>query len=210
MDSKVKINKIRNNTSQGQNLNSFFIKNFKQVVIVLCLALFLTCGWFVLWPKYQKINYLANIKYQQRQENLKTHQTEYEKIVRLIEDYQKIKPDDRNKMLALLPAKIEFQDVLLEFDRLASQHGMVLVSIKIATEAKPSGAETNQALFINVGNYNLVKIRINISLTGSNYNNLRSFIAAAEKNLPLIDINSISYNPDDNSTSMEVFTYAVK
>lgn len=134
------------------------------------------------------------------------------------DSYEEIDKIDLDKIDSILPDVLGKDKLLSEMESLILKNGLLLTSLQIeeVKEVKkaisPEGetsanlpgaaAQEKKNKLTNVG-----KIKINVDLAGTNYDNFKKILKAIEDNLRLLDIAKIQFNPDANKTSLEIFAY---
>jgi len=122
----------------------------------------------------------------------------------LLADFNAFAPADLDRLEQLLPSNIDNVKLILELDRLARSHGLLLQNIKVRDiqeeerNAPEGGISTNAAEFSVVG--------LEFSTTGE-YEDFIAFLRDLEKSLRLIDVDTLSFASNNINTQ---YTYAVK
>lgn len=127
----------------------------------------------------------------------------------LLEKYNRISLEDREKILKLLPDHIDSVRLIIDINTIAAQYGMALKNITLTDveEKKGSTAGTigpSETLYAKVG--------LKFSLRGS-YDNFLSFLRDSEKSLRLMDVTALAFAVREENAydyDVTVSTYRLK
>lgn len=121
----------------------------------------------------------------------------------LIDDYKKIKKEDKDKLNHLLPSSIDNIELILEIEKIANLYGMPIEDIKFDAKSMEDGSSSK---VINVfaggapsSNLPYGIFPLEFSVEGK-YDTFISFLKELEKNLRIVDVKSISFNSNSNSS----------
>lgn len=144
--------------------------------------------------------------------NSKALENERDKLTKI---YNSIVPEDLIKLEKLLPENVDNIRLILEIEKIATPHGMVLTDVRYDTfnkkkeEALVQGAGAG-AIQQNKG-YGVWDLEFSTSAT---YDNFLNFLKDLEKNLRIVDISSIQFASDlgigANPNLKEVYKYSFK
>lgn len=133
----------------------------------------------------------------------------------LLEEFNTISDTELRKLRNLLPDNINNISLVLEVDRIASQAGLVLESIRVADEEDDEEEEDGAGGGGELGPSDepFGSIRIGFTFSGT-YTALRDFISEFERNLRLVDIIGLSFLANEegsaNTYTLQVRTYWLK
>ena len=118
-----------------------------------------------------------------------------------------INPSDLEKLEKLLPDNIDNIRLVIDMNRIAQNHALVLKNIKLNTAAKPeAGAKLGQ----NNTKYGTVGLSFSVN---SSYDNFQNFLSDLEKSLRLVEITDLSVTGNDTGIydfSVGLKTYWLK
>ena len=164
-------------------------------------------------PFYAEINTLrAQVKsYNEALDNSKALENERDKLVK---KYNSLAPEDLAKFEKLLPDHVDNIRLILEIEKIALPHGMVLKDVKYDAESAKEGNDSaNPGQIAGIAreeNNDFGTWNLEFSTTGT-YSNFIKFIGDIEKNLRIVDIVSIDFSAGSgNLSSSETYTYNFK
>lgn len=138
----------------------------------------------------------------------------------LIDDYKKIKKEDKDKLSHLLPSSIDNIELILEIEKIANLYGMPIKDIKFDSKSIEDGSSSK---IVNVfaggvpsANLSYGIFPMEFSVEGK-YETFISFLKELEKNLRIVDVKSISFNSSSassldpkNPDSSSIYSYSLK
>lgn len=138
----------------------------------------------------------------------------------LIDDYKKIKKEDKDKLSHLLPSSIDNIELILEIEKIANLYGMPIKDIKFDSKSTEDGSSSK---IVNVfaggvpsANLSYGIFPMEFSVEGK-YETFISFLKELEKNLRIVDVKSISFNSSSassldpkNPDSSSIYSYSLK
>jgi len=134
----------------------------------------------------------------------------------LVEQFNSIKQEDKDRLYKLLPNNIGNIELILEIEKLAGLHGMPIGDIRFDSKGLESNVSGASAKTVVATNDNLPYnvFPMNFTIEGK-YDTFVSFLKDLEKNLRIVDLRSVSFKPtpkivgDKNSTS-DIYNYILK
>ncbi len=149
--------------------------------------------------------------FSQALDNAKALENERDKLVN---KYNSIKSENLDKLEKLLPDNVDNIRLILEIEKIALPHGMVLKDVKYDSVKKndaqtqgapiPAGSTAAQAMNKEYGQWNL-----EFSTQGT-YNNFLNFVQDLESNLRIVDVSSIVFTSNVGSGLNPSFAEAYK
>lgn len=127
----------------------------------------------------------------------------------LLEKYNSIPAEDREKILKLLPDHIDSVRLIIDINNIAAQYEMTLKNITL-TEGLEKGAAAGGTIGPSEPLYAMVGLKF--SLRGS-YDNFRSFLRDSEKSLRLMDVTTLAFAAKEERAydyDVTVSTYRLK
>jgi Tfp pilus assembly protein PilO len=133
----------------------------------------------------------------------------------VLETYNKITDDDRERLDKMLPNNVDNVRLIIDIDDIASRHGFTLRNVKTsaATDGTKSTAQSSAPAQVQSGSinqYNTVTLSFNVTST---YEKFIDFLRDLEQSLRIIDISKISLSASDNGVydyGVEIKTYWLK
>jgi Tfp pilus assembly protein PilO len=184
------------------------VKNI--IVIVIALG-FIGSIVFLDVPMIQGV--LASKKEVENKQILFSEKEAFIKTVeRLITKY-KNNEEALNKLDVILPTDSDVPNLLVEMEALANEAGSAINDINIlvtddkgtskAETARTGGEVSSEKTSVD---YKIVRVDLTIS---GDYNALKKFLQAAEENMRLIDVESITFSNKTQDKSMPLFDFNV-
>ncbi|MDO8564711.1 MAG: type 4a pilus biogenesis protein PilO [bacterium] len=118
----------------------------------------------------------------------------------LLEKYNSIAEEDREKLQKLLPDHVDSVRLILDVNNIAAQYGMTLKNITL-TDA---GGEDSEDGELGPQEVRSEPVEFKFSVSGT-YDNLRSFLTDLEQSLRLIDIRNLTFT----SPGTAIYDYTV-
>lgn len=119
----------------------------------------------------------------------------------LVEKYKSIKQEDKDRLDNLLPNNINNIEFILEMEKIAGLHGMPISDIRSDSDTKSSGSNisttgTKTNTITNNLSYGVFSMDFTVE---AKYDTFISFLKDLEKNLRIIDVKLVSFNPSQIS-----------
>lgn len=182
-------------------LAQFVVYNFFWITFTILLLVGGSFGYFVLFPKYQVYSIQKNTELPQLEQQLADTQSRLEQISRDQVDFTRIRNNpELQKLLHMLPTNQEVSDLFVEFDTMVREEKFKIVNLSISEDLSTDGAGYESDLPENVH-----RLQIQVSLAGTGYDSLKRLIRMLETNLRLMDVNSLSFVPNFNGTTLYSF-----
>jgi Tfp pilus assembly protein PilO len=166
------------------------------LIIILIVAVFLTAGYFLIWPEYQKLSDDRN-KLAAGKEALASQNKTLADLQKLFNNYEDISEANKEKIISMLPSEVDEPGLFALVETLAEKNKMVALAVDIS-EKDPSA---------DLKNLGLKEVHLAVNLIGGEYINLKNFLGDLETNLRLLDVISVNYTPEAGSVILNVKTY---
>lgn len=192
-----------NNLPLSVSAKAVFVR-YHLILTVLFLVLLLVGGYFlVIKPKLEMV-------WQSSGDNIKVLRSEKVKreayLVQLQDISRRYRQFDNNqlgKFDQLLPAESDIPGLFVQLQNLTSANSLFLSNVTF-NEAAPETGEKN-------GGIRRLSIGLNVVGSGQgSYEQLKTFIAALEKNLRLFDIQAVYFSPGSPNYSLTLTAYYFK
>lgn len=201
-------------------LTEFFTRFFR-IIIIFVLALWLFLGYTLLiQPKWNEVKETGLFDYN-NENQLKAEKEVYLKdLQKSLAEFDKINQADIGKIAKIIPAEKALADLFVVVDDLVKKSGLVLNSISFSegqslaeqinkVSASSGSAASAQAKAPAVSkNIYILDIALNIS-GGREYKDLKVLLDNIEKEQRIMDINSITFNPADQSSVVQEMTFGL-
>lgn len=184
------------NTQIINSINVFLSQRLSAVGLILAAAVFTAGCLFLIFPKYKEIK--KEIKLAGERENIEyvERYKYYGQLKKINNDYENINKDDAEKVMAMIPEE-KFQEELLAYlENFVLKNGLLLTDANI-TEGE-------------AGQDEIKKIIINMNVVGADYGGFKKLLNEMENNLRILDVNSLSFDPENQSASFNITAYYFK
>ena len=180
------------------------------ILIILAIGIFFT----VTKTKLDGLKSIRSVN-AQYQSAIKNARQLVEVRDKVLEAYNKITDDDRDRLAKMLPNNVDNVRLIIDIDDIASRHGFTLRNVKTsaATDTTKPGAQGSAPVQVPAGSvnqYNTVTLSFNVTST---YEKFIDFLRDLEQSLRIIDISKISLSASDNGVydyGVEIKTYWLK
>lgn len=212
---KVKI--IENkNENIIQKANSFLLKYFNVLVFLAVPAILIIGLYTIIMPKYRVIIQVTKAKNLSNENEYNSRVEYYVMINQLKSAYEKIDKDQVKQIEILLPNENSENELYADIESLAAENGLCIESLSINDGSGDNSKETEKKPKQNKDQVasalpgDLKKVKINLELSGLNYNSFKNFLYVIENNLELMDIDSVDFSPVDGVVRLKISTYFYK
>ncbi|NQT49899.1 type 4a pilus biogenesis protein PilO [Candidatus Kuenenbacteria bacterium] len=190
-------NKVKKNRFLG--FAESFIQYFQMIFILSLVILILAFAYCVYNVYDVNINEMKLIV-QQKQQVLAEKENELSELKSAKVNYEGIE-ESVQKMLMVLPSEKELSSIFVQLDALAYKNNLSLDTVDIAESQELDGEN------IKSQKPTLKKLALTLSLTGGDYYTLKNFLIDVEKNLRLLDVKALIYEPLAGSYNLTMNTY---
>jgi hypothetical protein len=190
------------------DFNAILSANFNLFIVFIVLVLLFVAYLTIIRPKFED-TLLAIKNNIDQQENL--YQSQRQKLINLQSAaalYKNIGADNLEKINAILPDEYAKEKLFGELEDLLSQKGLMLNSLKLSKDSEEdSGGPlvAHDSSFQNIG-----IIKAEMSLSSVDYVALKNLLPLLEKQLQLIDIESLDFSPSEKTVNLVYYTYYFK
>jgi Tfp pilus assembly protein PilO len=132
----------------------------------------------------------------------KAHDIE-ERLSGLLSVYNSITSANKEKLLKLLPDHIDSVRLIIDINNIASRHGLTLQNITLADDTSKS---SKGPLGPSTEKYSKVTLRFGVS---GSYESFRSFLEDVERNLRLVDVDTIGFASKWSEGSKSEYDFGV-
>jgi Tfp pilus assembly protein PilO len=176
--------------AMAENFIRFFRIIFALVVIIGLIAVGLC-----LYQVYESqiLNLQTRISEKENVSNLR--QAQLDKLKSANIDYDKLEASSQ-KIVDVLPSQKDLSSVLIQLESIAGKNNIDFTSLNIAESGN-----------VEAGGYVVHKVNLTLILTGGDYATFKNYLYDVEKNLRLMDIESIVYTPTTNQYNLTISTY---
>ncbi len=168
------------------------------LVAVVVVVLFLAIGSLIMIMVYSG-NDISEMLLK-KQESLTAKQAELEKLKAMKTNYEQLEQSSQ-KILEVLPEDKNLPEIILQLEELARKNNLTMTNINIAEDKQTTANEQK------TNKLNVKKVVLTTNLTGGDYFTLKSYLMDVEKNVRLLDIQSLAYSPITNSYDLMLGSY---
>jgi Tfp pilus assembly protein PilO len=186
----------------GRSKVAMFLAKYFKWVIIGSIAFVLVGGyWFFIKIKYESV--LSNIVLAQsdKEKEFTTRTKYFNNLIKLNNDVNGVNSkysQGINKLNIILPSKTNIEDLMPQMEIIALRNGLMLLSVQLSQE-------DNSGIDPAIG-----RVKISADIVGTDYNGFKTLLSAFEKNLRLMDINTLNFDPKGKKTTLEIYTYYLK
>lgn len=195
-----------NPAKANNQLLEFFINNYQLFIGLICLLVMVGSLFGFFLPQYRQTLAESNDNYQRAQQELADKQKYQASLIKLNDFYKRIDQKTRNKVIDILPAKLDRENLLAEIEAICLANSLLIKSsdVVVGEDNAPTASST-----VNVASLNsqLRSATIKLELQGKDYQSFKSLLKTVENNLHLMDIQRLDYSPGKNQIVLEIQVY---
>ncbi|MBN2884703.1 hypothetical protein JXE04_02145 [Patescibacteria group bacterium] len=194
--------------NKASDFNTTLSANFNLIIVFVVLFLLFVSYLTIIRPKFKDT--LVAIKNNIDQQE-KLYQNQRQKLVNLqaaVALYQKIGAENIEKVNGILPDEYAKEKLFGELEDLLSQKGLMLNSLRLSKDSE--GEDDGPLVSRDAGLKNVGVIRAEMSLSSVDYVALKNLLPLLEKQLQLIDIESLDFSPSEKTVNLVCYTYYFK
>lgn len=177
--------------------------HYYQSVFILLIILFIASGYFILNPLISSFKQ-ANLEIEATLEEKEGVESYLASLNRSISAAETISPETMKRINEALPKEVEIPVLMKTFLQFAKSNGVTMESINFSPEQSSTGG-------LSYGGYALATVRASVAIKAPGYQTMRKYLDDLQKNIRLLDVESISVSGDANSGemsySLEMKTY---
>lgn len=203
-----------NKKEQQLKLSLFLSRNFKLLTMSWLMLIFVLGILIVIIPKYISIVSGETENKNKLWEELEKNKKELKESNEILAVFNQISPSDLEKVDILLPSKNVNEELFPKIKEIVTRNGLILNSTSIEADKQKTtsvvnlGGDEEPTQPDSLNKVGKIKIRLNIS--GADYYSMVSLLDSFEKNLRVMDVQNISFDPSGGSLSLDLNTYFLK
>jgi len=175
------------------------------VVVILSFGFF-----FLLKPKYDQTKQLISVINKQEEADFESKKNELQKIKDLLQAYKDIEENYKKKINSIVPYRENKEEIFSEINYLVTRNGLLLQSVNLS---EGGGYDISDSLSLGGKDYlasgEMKKVTISFGVRGTDYEVFKNFLSATENNLPLLDVVSLSFDPNNKVSNFLIDTYYI-
>lgn len=189
-----------------RNKTLIIINRFYIIIAVFLVIAILILSYLLTFNKeYNKIKSLGTVDYQKKINELESKKSNLAQIEKVYDSYKKISQEEIEKLSIMLPPEKDVPSLFIEMEALAKESGLALNSIDVA---QAGAVSITAGVAEGSATLNMKKLNINLKIQGiDSYDRLKLFLGNVEKSIRILDLNSLSYSPAQDSYSISLVTY---
>ena len=206
-------------TNNKNNYNKKFIiflnENFNLALVVVIIIFLFAAYLLIIKPKFSAtlISIKDNINQQEQ-----FYYSQKQRLVDLkasADLYGNLDENDINRVQAILPAEYAKEKLFGELEDIISQQGILINSIELVKDTESEGeasasAAPKQPVLNFSGSDKIGIVHIKLSLGAVNYATLKNLLPLLESHVQLLDIESLSFDAEEKTADLTLFTYYFK
>jgi len=200
---------VKKGLTKKTSQKKFFNKNFKAILLLSSLILLFVIYVFIFSPAFNKYQEFSLTTIEEHKKELEDSKKVLNEINKLNTIYTEISQQLKDKIINILPSDSEIANIYYNLEQMATQVGYELVSVDIneIKENKSTRRVVADPLVLEQAEDKLKKIEILITLEGRGYLKVKDFLNLLEKNLRLVDIQTIEYAAEDTQLNIKMMVY---
>jgi len=175
------------------------------VVVILSFGFF-----FLLKPKYDQTKQLISVINKQEEADFESKKNELQKIKDLLQAYKDIEENYKKKIKSIVPYRENKEEIFSEINYLVTRNGLLLQSVNLS---EGGGYDISDSLSLGGKDYlasgEMKKVTISFGVRGTDYEVFKNFLSAIENNLPILDVVSLSFDPNNKVSNFLIDTYYI-
>ena len=175
------------------------------VVVILSFGFF-----FLLKPKYDQTKQLISVINKQEEADFESKKNELQKIKDLLQAYKDIEENYKKKINSIVPYRENKEEIFSEINYLVTRNGLLLQSVNLS---EGGGYDISDSLSLGGKDYlasgEMKKVTISFGVRGTDYEVFKNFLSAIENNLPILDVVSLSFDPNNKVSNFLIDTYYI-
>lgn len=209
------IKAVDNKKNNNKKFIIFLNENFNLALVVIVIIVLFAAYVLVIKPKFNAtlISIKDNINQQEQ-----FYYSQKQRLVDLkasADLYGDLDEEDIARVQAILPAEYPKEKLFGDLEDIISQQGILINSINLVKEGEDAGGESqnaanDQSILNFAGSDKIGIIHIELSLGAIDYAALKNLLPLLESHVQLLDIESISFDADEKTATLALFTYYFK
>jgi len=175
------------------------------VVVILSFGFF-----FLLKPKYDQTKQFISVINKQEEADFESKKNELQKIKDLLQAYKDIEENYKKKINSIVPYRENKEEIFSEINYLVTRNGLLLQSVNLS---EGGGYDISDSLSLGGKDYlasgEMKKVTISFGVRGTDYEVFKNFLSAIENNLPILDVVSLSFDPNNKVSNFLIDTYYI-
>lgn len=182
------------------------VKYFSAISISFGVIILASGILLLVLPKYRNIDQVFKKENEQRDWDLKSLDINYSALNKYLDEYNSLSKEDIARLDEMLAVGKPLEEIISYFNSFATNDQIKITSIKISPDIKRFVFRKNAP----VSGADVGEIAVDLEVAGVDYGSAKSIIRIFENNLRLMDVNKISFSPDDKKLSLNIVTYYLK
>lgn len=196
-------------------INVFLIRYFKWLVIFSAFIIIVVGYVFLLKPKYDYVNKLAEDNRFVEEQKYSERQQYLEKMNNLIEVYNKVDSSDIKKVDSILTTRNVPEELFSQMESIVEKNGLLLTFLTIESAEEENRKNSGIAIADNRSAAialppEIGRVEATLSVEGIDYFSLKNLLAAMENSLMLMDVTNLDFRLEDGSADLSFYTYFLK
>ena len=197
-----------NNIFNKRSIALALSKYSKILTIFLLLIIFSSSFIFIIGPKYKKMKSVSNLLTIAKTDELQRLEIYLDRLKKFNKSYKDVSVLDREKINKTIPEDIDRENLITMVEDLVKNRGLTLQSIRIGKEkisvSRRKKAEKEPGISENIGILSFA-----IEIPEMDYEMAKKLIIDFEKNLRIMDIQSVEFS-EGASLILEINSYYFK
>lgn len=169
------------------------VANFKLFIFVAPLTILLVGYVYFLKPKYEKVQIAGGLTLKTLNDSFKVKMEYLENLKNLEQSYNNLSPEEKEKLKQTFPFDEDLPNLFVHFKKIAKENGFTLGAIRFN-----KGQEEGKIRALN----------IELSLDDGSYESLKKFLEKLERDVKIIDVDSVAFSASGYSLKFKTYFFA--
>ncbi|MCX7779154.1 MAG: hypothetical protein N2259_02855 [Patescibacteria group bacterium] len=175
-----------------KKIHYYLVTYFKILTPLLCLVIFLIGFFLFIHPGIKKI-FSNDLDSKVLEKKLLSEKDKFNRLTNLKENFEKIDFAALQKIKKIIPDNDELLNFIIFLENLVRENNFSIPGLNFSLS--------------KTSDHSLSSIQTNLTLSGGNYQSFKNLLKIFEKNLRIIDIDSVSLSPVTATYSISLKTY---
>ena len=186
---------------------AWFRQYYQQATIAVCVVLFLAGFMVAIRPKFVQARAVTKSQFEELINDQRKLSAKLEYLVAINAERDATAVRDIERITAALPSGPDTPELITSIEAIARDSGVVVESMELAVI--DPGSFTGEDVDENITNLpeKVQVVEMNLAITTGPYDELKTFLAALERSLRLIDVAGITYSPRGKSYILVTRSY---
>lgn len=189
-------------------MGDWYLQYYRYITVFVCLIIFILGYFFIIFPKFgvaKNVNNIILIDAKTKQTALKKR---IEYLTNLENRRKQMPSDDLARIDEILPSEPGVPEIFASIQGIGIESGAIIESIQLA-KVVPTISNKEEISSVPVISLpaGVSALEINITVSSTDYNSVKTLLTNIEKSLRLMDIIGLTYDPSAKSYNLIIRSY---